>query len=532
MRTFAHTLLFCLIFGLAAVAGAQENCVTETEVKALADGMATRKFTEFNKPLSKELQKLAQKNSSLYIAAIDDPGGKKAQQLQSIRPENDKILCRVLKSTGWPNEVLLGEDGLTAWLYLFRRLDSLKLQIALMPLVAKAADLKEIYGREYADLLDRVRIRAGLKQLFGTQTTVANGFLVLQPIDDEKRADELRAKYGMDPLATDLRKLERRTQMPLIRKPTPREPPEAKVSPAEAANILETNESQADEVIRVESQLVNINVAVFDKKLKGYLSGLEQKDFQIFENGQQMEVGFFGSTKVPFDMVLLLDLSGSTSTKRDLIKKGARRFVEAARPGDRIGIFTFSTGITRVSGLTDNRAELVEKINAIEGVGASNIWDAVNYGLDYLGENTDKNRRRAIVLLSDGIDGSDNPTGGSMVSFADLLENARRSDVIMNTIYIDNFGSNDGSWLGRIYEKASKSMSLLASETGGLFYKADSLKDLEGVYQKVIDDLGQVYSLGYTPASEGHDGEWRAITVKLPNHPNHVARSRSGYFAQ
>ena len=114
-----------------------------------------------------------------------------------------------------------------------------------------------------------------------------------------------------------------------------------------------TPEAAADvEVLRIETNLVSLNVSVYSNKLRTIVSNLEQKDFSVFEDGHQEAISFFAATDVPFDLVLLLDLSGSTISKRNLILKSTQRFVEAARPFDRLAIVTFTTETEIVSPLT------------------------------------------------------------------------------------------------------------------------------------------------------------------------------------
>ena len=72
---------------------------------------------------------------------------------------------------------------------------------------------------------------------------------------------------------------------------------------------------------------------------------------------------------------------------------------------------------------------------------------------------------------------------------------------------------------------------MLAEESGGLYYKAKRIDDLHGVYEQVINDLGKVYSLGYKPSLEKHDGEWRSVKIQLVGHPDLVPRARPGYYA-
>src|SRR5713226_9639174 len=90
------------------------------------------------------------------------------------------------------------------------------------------------------------------------------------------------------------------------------------------------------ETIRIDTDLVNLNVSVFNRNASQIAGPFQQKDFAVFENGEPQEISFFASAETPFDLVLLLDLSGSTAGKVKLIRTSSKRFVDAARPDDRI----------------------------------------------------------------------------------------------------------------------------------------------------------------------------------------------------
>jgi VWFA-related protein len=289
--------------------------------------------------------------------------------------------------------------------------------------------------------------------------------------------------------------------------------------------------AEDDEVVRVETNLANLNVSVYDSKSRSYLTTLAQSDFQIFEDGREQTITFFAKTDVPFDLVLLIDVSSSTRDKVGLIRKSTRRFIEAARPADRLAVVTFSSSTNVISPLTENRAPLLESIKNIESEGGSNVWDALSFTLSkVLGPKT-LERRRAVVFMTDGVDNKLSAFAGpgSEITFADLLETVRRSEALIIPIYLDTEGNNPLA--RREYETARRTLALLAEESGGVYYKAKKIEDLEGVYEQVIDDLGKVYSLGYRPTNEKRDGSWRTLKVQLPNHPDLVPRSRPGYYA-
>ena len=280
---------------------------------------------------------------------------------------------------------------------------------------------------------------------------------------------------------------------------------------------------------------MSLNVSVFNNKLKTFAGSLTKEDFRVVENDQEQTVNYFASTDVPFDLVLLVDLSGSTKDKRDLIMKSTLRFIEAARPSDRLAIVTFSDIPNIISPLTLDRAELAASVAKMEGQGGSHVWDAVKFTLDNVIGPKTLERRRAVVLMSDGVDGAFMRIGqmhGSKTTFADLVEQVRQTDALMVPIYLDTEEKYGSASIKEAYENARRALNLLAQESGGSYYRARKLSDLNGVYEQVINDLGKVYSLGYKPTNTTRDGSWRWVQVSIVNRTDLVARTRPGYYAQ
>jgi Ca-activated chloride channel family protein len=291
------------------------------------------------------------------------------------------------------------------------------------------------------------------------------------------------------------------------------------------------------ETIRVDTDLVDLNVSVFSHDTQHAVGELQQKDFAVLENGTAEEISFFASAATPFDLVLLIDLSGSTADKLDLIRKSAVRFVEAARPTDRIGIVTFTDAPFIVSLLTTDRQQLRERIKQIEKPhGGTNFWDALSFVLRSFFRAQDVSRRQAVIVMSDGVDNAlpDVPGPGSATSFDELLEMVKKSDAIVIPIYLDTEREEIKKHRASetSYTIARQQLAELAAESGSLLYQARKLEDLHGVYQEVIHDLGTVYSIGYRPTNRKRDGSWRIVSVHLVNHPELTARTRRGYYAK
>jgi VWFA-related protein len=532
------TSLFIAVAAFACVqpTKAQDNCLSSDEITKMQAQIKSPPSVAFNKQLHDDLLKLWKKDHERVQDAISDRKPDNVlDRLRESRSKSPDNLCEILKQFGWPTRRLVGDDGAAAAFFLLRNTSSPTMQAALLPVIIAATSEGEISLRDFAFYIDRLRLNAGLKQLFGTQATIRDGFLVMFPIENEALVDARRKQYQLPPLADYERTLEQNYRLPLIKATgeitnlfSANE--KRAIDKTTSTGLLQTQEVDEGDVLRVETNLVSLHVSAFSTKSQTQVATLEQKDFVVTEDGKPQMVSFFAATDVPFDLVLLLDLSGSTSGKHKLIRQTTRHFVEAARPGDRLAIVTFTDTHTVVSPLTSDRAKLIQASQEIEGTGASYVWDALKFTLDQvLGPKTTE-RRRAVVFMTDGADnrllGGD---AGSSTSFGDLLESVRHTDALIIPIYLDTEG--DDPFSHRIYANARRTLERLADESGGLYYKAKKIDDLNGIYDQVILDLGKVYSLGYTSTRPQRDGTWRTVKVEIANRPDLKTRARPGYYA-
>ena len=153
--------------------------------------------------------------------------------------------------------------------------------------------------------------------------------------------------------------------------------------PARHLLALQGDQLEEGDIIRVDSQLVSVNMSVVDMSTNRGLTGLTQSDFKLFENGEEQRIVQFESSTAPFDLILLIDVSGSTKEKIKLMRDAALRFVNAARPADRIGIITFAGAPTVVSTLTADRALLRERINTIDTArGDTKLYDSTMFAMN------------------------------------------------------------------------------------------------------------------------------------------------------
>ncbi len=290
------------------------------------------------------------------------------------------------------------------------------------------------------------------------------------------------------------------------------------------------------DVIRVESQLVTLNISVIDRGTNRGLLGLGQSDFKLFEDGQEQRLVQFESSSAPFDLVLLIDLSGSTREVVKLIRAAAIRFVEAARPADRIGVITFAGEPTVISTLTADRDLLRQRIETIDTArGDTKLYDATNFAMDEFLKETKKSRRSAIVLMSDGLDGTIPGVSGqqgSRRSYQETLRNIQEFDGVLYTLWLNTEyeAMSPLDTQPEAFDAGHDRMKEMAEAGGGVFFPVERLTDLAGAYEQVVADLGTMYSLAYRPSNSARDGKWRAIRIGV-NRTNAVPRGKRGYYA-
>jgi VWFA-related protein len=337
---------------------------------------------------------------------------------------------------------------------------------------------------------------------------------------------------------------ERREQLNPAQLPAPRRRPELvgqDKTPTSAGTPAPVStgpeEISEGDVIRVDTELVSVNVSVVDRNTNRGVSDLTKDDFRLYEDNVQQQIAHFDSASAPFNLILLIDLSGSTAKVVELIKGAALHFVEAARPFDRIGIITFAGGQVVVSSLTNDHQALRQRINSIQKPdGSTKLYDSLAFAMDEVSREAKDSRRNAIVVMSDGMDSTlPNVTGeGSALSYEEVSRRVKEFDGVVYSIWVKTqsyvplsiHDIQQETW-----DQGHDDMKDLADDGGGAFYECLKLEDLGGAYARVVADLGMVYTLSYRPTNKVRDGSWRAIRVNV-NRPNSVARGKRGYYAK
>ena len=305
----------------------------------------------------------------------------------------------------------------------------------------------------------------------------------------------------------------------------------------------------SDDVVRVETNLTNIFFTAADKQ-KRFINTLKREDIRVLEDGVPQEIFTFQpNSDLPLSLAILIDCSGSEERTLPDEKIAARTFLESVmRPDkDEAAIVSFTGEVTLEQGLTGNVSRLRRAIDQVNFVppsgyigggvvvagtppisgsqqtlaGSTAIWDAIWATSNELLTEAAEHTRRAIILLTDGVDTI------SQVRMQEAINRAIKADALIYAIGIGDrytFGIDEGS------------LKKLTNGTGGRAYFPRNERELSDAFAQIQRDLRERYLIAYSSSNKSRDGSYRRVSIEIVN-PD-VRREelkltyRPGYFAK
>jgi Ca-activated chloride channel family protein len=330
-----------------------------------------------------------------------------------------------------------------------------------------------------------------------------------------------------------------------------------------SATSIGTIAQESQESFRFRSgvELINVTATVTDEAGR-FVSGLRKEDFVVFDDNNMMEVTHFSNEHVPVSLGVVLDTSGSMTPDKMASARGAIvRFMELLGPDDEMFLYRFANVPELAQGWTKDRGVLRRALEDLHAGGGTAMYDAIADALPLA--QSGRNRKKAIVVISDGNDTSSSTTP------RELQEMIRQSEVMVYAIGVDGRGrtytrsnppprrfpipqpipgrgrpgwpipippigggpgGTSGGTLSRGSERLDEdALRRVTDQTGGRTEVVDDFGDLNGATARIADELSKQYYLGY--ASPGvKDGRWHAIRVEVRDRRLNV-RARRGYVA-
>jgi Ca-activated chloride channel homolog len=268
---------------------------------------------------------------------------------------------------------------------------------------------------------------------------------------------------------------------------------------------------------RSDTRLVVLHASVTDKKGK-LVTNLDRQAFKVFENGQPQQVKIFRREDVPVSLGIIIDDSGSMSTKRSRVEVAALDLVRNSNPQDEVFIVNFNDDAYLDVPFTNNIRKLEQGVARIDSRGGTAMRDAISMSLDYMRKEAKKDKK-VLLIITDGNDNASN------ISLEKVVARANQNDTLVYAIGLFTEEEKHEA------AKARRALHELTGATGGLVFYPKEVAEVQALAVEVARDIRSQYTIAYTPSVQALDGSYRQIkvTVNAPGKP--VVRTRSGYYA-
>ena len=291
----------------------------------------------------------------------------------------------------------------------------------------------------------------------------------------------------------------------------------------------QASDARVDEILRLgyteaESiRLVLLPTSVEDRKGR-IVRGLTRDDFRLFDEQLPEPIRYFSvEDRQPVEIAFLLDVSGSMRMvgKLEEAKEAIRYFADNLHSEDRLGLICFADEqVTWVTEFTPDRARFLERLGVQVGYGQTAVNDAVAAAPELVAQSA--GGRKAIVLITDGMDNASRLTAG------DAVELARKASVPIYTIGFSTV-PNELLRKGEVQTNLQV-LEVYSAETGGTLFSVRDPDELKEAVATIYEELRYQYVIGFTPSPGVRDGGFRHVRLESSKRGLAV-RTRTGYYA-
>ena len=275
-------------------------------------------------------------------------------------------------------------------------------------------------------------------------------------------------------------------------------------------------------LFRARADLVTLPVTVTDDRQQ-YVSGLDVRHFQVFENGRPQTLTFFQSTPTPLTVTLVLDTSASMAKVLPIVTKAALAFIHDLDRDDVASVVAFNERVRVLQGFTGDRDALERAVPLAKRGDSTSLYTALYVALKELelakvGGATAA-RRRVLILFSDGADTT------SLMPLEGVLETAASADTVIYTIRLEaSTPATDPA-----SDTARFLLRRLTDQTGGRAFFPVRAGDVLRAFKAIRSELAHQYTLAFVSTDGTGSAGLHQLSV-IVERPGAVARTRRGYF--
>lgn len=291
-------------------------------------------------------------------------------------------------------------------------------------------------------------------------------------------------------------------------------------SPAQQASAPNQSTNSSSSTLKVDVKLVNVYVTVTNAQ-GGPVAGLKKDNFTLQEDGRNQTISVFDKeSAVPLSIALAIDTSLSTRHDLPLEQASAKRFARTImRPVDALSVFGFNETVLQSTSYTADLKRIDDGIEHIRLGAATALFDAIYLASRSLGH---RQGRKVLVLITDGGDTV------SKVDYQQALRAAEEAECIVYSIIVVPIENSAGRETG-----GEHALIQLSEDTGGKYYYATSMSQLDEAFRQISDELRTQYLLAYYPSQRTSDSQFRRIQVTVSGSPESASyrvRHRAGYY--
>jgi len=287
----------------------------------------------------------------------------------------------------------------------------------------------------------------------------------------------------------------------------------------------EPPQQKDDTPIRIGTDLVLLDVTVVDPSNKPIMD-LKREEFAVVDDKVAQKIEYFSRDQVPVSLVFAIDTSGSMRPKLEQVVKASTNLVKESRTGDEMAVIEFKDQPELLEEFTGDVNDVIDTLNGLVASRQTAMLDALYLAADYSNKEG-KNRRKAVLVVTDGLDND------SYYKFGEVVNHLREVDVQIYLIgFVDDLDRDSGLFKKSPKEKAQALLSKLAEETGGKAFFPKELSEVQTIAQQISLDLRTQYSIGYYPTNSAKDGSFHPVKVQVNSGTRRlIARTRNGYTA-
>jgi Ca-activated chloride channel family protein len=264
---------------------------------------------------------------------------------------------------------------------------------------------------------------------------------------------------------------------------------------------------EPDDKIQLKAKLVSLTVTVSDP-LGRFVTGLEQRNFEVFDDGVKQEIAHFSDEDAPLTLGIIYDVSGSMGDLTSRSFMALRRLFETSHQEDEYFIIAFNDRVKLVQDFTTSPSAIMSRVIFVKAKGSTALFDGVYLGIEKARQG--RYRKKALLIISDGEENS------SRYSQRDLREMLKESDVPVYGVAISQLYAGAGT------------LQSLSSWSGGMTFAPTDEPETRDMYTRIALMLRHQYAIGFYPTDASRAVDWHKVRINV-NAPKGLGRLSLSY---